>query len=100
MFEGMLESLREKVTNALCLIELHAESDAPPLPQPKAPTRTIMSHGADAAPAPQSMIPKPLEAQLFDKDDPKSWANTPRNAPCPCGSGKKYKYCHGKDAWE
>jgi preprotein translocase subunit SecA len=23
------------------------------------------------------------------------WSNTPRNAPCPCGSGKKYKHCHG-----
>ena len=24
------------------------------------------------------------------------WARTPRNAPCPCGSGKKYKHCHGR----
>ncbi|MEP1597624.1 MAG: SEC-C metal-binding domain-containing protein [Hyphomonas sp.] len=24
-----------------------------------------------------------------------SWASTPRNSPCPCGSGKKYKHCHG-----
>jgi preprotein translocase subunit SecA len=24
------------------------------------------------------------------------WDKTPRNAPCPCGSGKKYKLCHGK----
>jgi preprotein translocase subunit SecA len=27
------------------------------------------------------------------KDD---WSKTPRNAPCPCGSGKKFKMCHGK----
>jgi len=101
MFEGMLESLREKVTNALCLIELHAESDAPPpLPLPKAPTRTIMSHGAEAVPAPQSTLPKAVDIPAFDKDDPKTWTTTPRNAPCPCGSGKKYKYCHGQDAWE
>ena len=26
---------------------------------------------------------------------PRSWLMTPRNAPCPCGSGKKYKHCHG-----
>ncbi len=26
------------------------------------------------------------------------YPGTPRNAPCPCGSGKKYKLCHGKDA--
>jgi len=24
------------------------------------------------------------------------WARTPRNAPCPCGSGKKFKHCHGR----
>ena len=32
----------------------------------------------------------------FDQADPSTWKNTPRNAPCPCGSGKKYKHCHGK----
>ena len=28
--------------------------------------------------------------------DPSTWHHTPRNAPCPCGSGKKYKHCHGR----
>ena len=27
---------------------------------------------------------------------PASWGKVPRNAPCPCGSGKKYKHCHGR----
>lgn len=27
--------------------------------------------------------------------DANDWSNTPRNAPCPCGSGRKYKVCHG-----
>jgi preprotein translocase subunit SecA len=27
---------------------------------------------------------------------PSPWAGTPRNAPCPCGSGKKFKHCHGR----
>jgi preprotein translocase subunit SecA len=31
-----------------------------------------------------------------DPNDPTTWAATPRNAACPCGSGKKYKHCHGK----
>ena len=30
--------------------------------------------------------------------DPRTWGKVPRNAPCPCGSGKKYKHCHGKVA--
>jgi len=31
-------------------------------------------------------------------DDPSTWAKVGRNGPCPCGSGKKYKQCHGKIA--
>jgi preprotein translocase subunit SecA len=34
----------------------------------------------------------------FNQSDPDSWGNTPRNAPCPCGSSKKYKHCHGRAA--
>ncbi len=32
----------------------------------------------------------------IDKNDPNTWGKVPRNAPCPCGSGKKFKHCHGK----
>jgi preprotein translocase subunit SecA len=32
----------------------------------------------------------------IDPADPATWGKTGRNAPCPCGSGKKYKHCHGK----
>ena len=32
----------------------------------------------------------------FDEDDPSTWGNPSRNSPCPCGSGKKFKHCHGK----
>ena len=34
----------------------------------------------------------------IDKNNPATWANLNRNADCPCGSGKKYKHCHGKYA--
>jgi preprotein translocase subunit SecA len=40
-----------------------------------------------AAPA-----PAPVKQQTVVKDE---WSKTPRNAPCPCGSGKKFKMCHG-----
>ncbi|MEM7679747.1 MAG: preprotein translocase subunit SecA [Pseudomonadota bacterium] len=35
-------------------------------------------------------------AQTMDPNDPSTWGKVPRNAMCPCGSGKKYKHCHGK----
>ena len=37
----------------------------------------------------------PVRKQEIDPNDPKTWAQTPRNNPCPCGSGRKYKHCHG-----
>jgi preprotein translocase subunit SecA len=39
---------------------------------------------------------QPYRAEEIDPNRPETWAATPRNAACPCGSGKKYKYCHGK----
>ena len=30
-----------------------------------------------------------------NKSDPETWGRVARNSPCPCGSGKKYKHCHG-----
>jgi preprotein translocase subunit SecA len=37
----------------------------------------------------------PMRRAAFDQNDPSTWGGTQRNAPCPCGSGKKYKHCHG-----
>lgn len=37
-------------------------------------------------------------ATEIDPDDESTWGRVPRNAPCPCGAGKKYKCCHGKVA--
>jgi len=44
--------------------------------------------GGDAVPTKQGTV----------VNDASDWSKTPRNAPCPCGSGKKYKQCHGKVA--
>ncbi|HET9019259.1 MAG TPA: SEC-C domain-containing protein, partial [Acetobacteraceae bacterium] len=37
-----------------------------------------------------------LGSAAVDPNDPATWANSPRNAPCPCGSGRKFKHCHGR----
>ncbi len=39
--------------------------------------------------------PKPASASKPNPADPSSWGKVQRNALCPCGSGKKYKHCHG-----
>ena len=69
MFDAMLTSMRQTVTMALSHVELR-QPDAEDQPEPAA------APAATPAGAPSGKVP--------------------RNAPCPCGSGKKYKHCHGK----
>ena len=59
---------------------------AAPRPAPE-PARIPAMAGAAAAPA--------LAAGV-DPADPGTWGTSGRNDPCPCGSGKKYKHCHGR----
>jgi preprotein translocase subunit SecA len=47
-----------------------------------------------AAPAPAAPSPDALPAGA-NPDDPSTWGDVGRNSPCPCGSGKKFKHCHG-----
>jgi preprotein translocase subunit SecA len=51
---------------------------------------------AMAGDADETVAPPPRTVvNEFKANDPTTWTNTPRNSPCPCGSGKKYKQCHG-----
>ena len=58
-----------------------------PLPRPARSRRGRRAASAAA--------PAPVKQQTVVKDE---WSKTPRNAPCPCGSGKKFKMCHGATA--
>ena len=51
-----------------------------------------VDNGGGQGVAVASMVRTPA----VDPNDQSTWAATPRNAPCPCGSGKKYKHCHGR----
>ena len=50
------------------------------------------------APAPKPRPARNAPPVALDSNDPDTWGKVPRNAPCPCGSGRKYKHCHGKSA--
>ncbi|MDO9526634.1 MAG: SEC-C metal-binding domain-containing protein, partial [Gemmobacter sp.] len=52
---------------------------------------------ARAAHEEPSAVGEPL-IKGFDENDPLTWGNPSRNDPCPCGSGEKFKHCHGKIA--
>ena len=60
--------------------------------QPSAPGRSAQAAADSVGSAPQEAPQKP---QTFEKDKDDPYANCGRNDPCPCGSGKKFKKCHG-----
>ena len=85
MFEDMKHRIEEDVVQKLFTVELARESVAPEieLQQPR-PQRVVLSHGEGLIAA------RPSGPTKRDVD------KVGRNDPCPCGSGKKYKRCHGK----
>ncbi len=108
LFEAMSAHLREAVTSQLMRVEIRA---APPPEEPaslpymeahkidpstgedelalaRAGAETLARHGITASAAAPERKP----------DDPSSWGKVGRNEACPCGSGKKYKHCHGRFA--
>jgi len=113
LFNAMLDELKERVTMMLARVEL-APEQAPPVFQPqqmqimashpepvsalsgREPEMALETAGATGGPAPMSVVAEPMRAGVVDQNDPSTWRNAGRNALCPCGSGRKYKHCHGK----
>ncbi|MFN0044320.1 MAG: preprotein translocase subunit SecA [Alphaproteobacteria bacterium] len=105
LFEEMLGRLRERMTEVLSNVELRAaaqqtEDDLFPERQPQALKATRMDpafaeHGGEQEAEIPRVGARRLVGAAIDPKDPTSWGKVPRNAACPCGSGKKYKHCHG-----
>ncbi|MDJ1016013.1 MAG: preprotein translocase subunit SecA [Paracoccaceae bacterium] len=96
LFEGLLDGLRDEVTQKLAQIRpLTEEEQQAMLQQMLAQQQAAQSQAA--APK-KDGPPKPTQEAIdagFDENDPSTWGNPGRNDPCPCGSGKKFKHCHG-----
>ena len=104
LFNAMLVELKERITGMLSRVELAPERPMAPPPvmqmvESHAEPQSALSSDLALAEAPAppriiSMAPNRIPA--IDPHDESTWAATPRNAQCPCGSGKKYKHCHGR----
>ncbi|MCZ8312028.1 MAG: preprotein translocase subunit SecA [Magnetospirillum sp.] len=101
LFETMLADLRERITLLLAFVQIRM--DAPPtgdfLPNEPDPARMQAQHPPTGQAFEAGTPPSPTKAARaarVDTADPATWGATPRNASCPCGSGKKYKHCHGR----
>jgi preprotein translocase subunit SecA len=106
LFESMLNSLRTDVTQKLAQIrpitpeEQQAMMAQIVAQQQAAQQRAVPAEQTAPAPAPamaggEAEMPAQRLAG-FDEANPSTWGNPSRNDPCPCGSGQKFKYCHGK----
>ena len=99
MFTDLLSSLRERVTSILSRIELRAEPPPEAL-QPRAPVRgrevheQVNSGIGDTGLTDQRALPR-VAPDNRNPNDPATWGRIARNEACPCGSGKKFKHCHG-----
>ena len=91
MFDGMLERYRNSVVVVLANLEVRQQppEGAAPAPAPAA------AAGATAAGAAASGGGRPAVAAPVGELTEEQMKNTKRNDPCPCGSGKKFKHCHG-----
>ena len=125
LFEAMSQNLREAVTAQLMRVEIlpqPPEQQMMPLPAMEAhkidPTtgedemalamagaETLARHGigggasaGSAAGGAAAARNAPVPAAERNPQDPTSWGKVGRNEACPCGSGKKFKHCHGKYA--
>jgi preprotein translocase subunit SecA len=113
LFNAMLDELKERVTMMLARVELAPEQPAPTFqpmqqrvveshPEPvsalagREPEMALETAGASGGPAPMAVAAQTVRPGGVDPNDPSTWRNSGRNALCPCGSGKKYKQCHGR----
>jgi len=102
MFAAMLEELKERVSGTLAhVIAAEAPAAPPPAPVPMQESHPLPGHMAPELALTDPVVHesdriRPYREEEVDPARPETWGATPRNAACPCGSGKKYKYCHGK----
>ena len=101
LFYNMMGELRTVVTRSLMMLRVEAAPEQAQQTPPPPPQMTESHLDPDtgrnemAAPGAPAGNPPPGPALAQAEDD---WSGTPRNAPCPCKSGKKYKHCHGSVA--
>ena len=96
LFESMLNSLRQDVTQKLSQIRpITAEEQQQLMQQYLAQQQAAAGPSVAAAAAPPVVAAAAALAE-FDAADPTTWGNPARNDECPCGSGEKFKHCHGK----
>ncbi|CAN5122308.1 preprotein translocase subunit SecA [soil metagenome] len=98
LFEAMVGNLREAVTAQLMRVEIVPPDVQPELPVMEAHKLDPNTGEDEMAYANVSLAPAGDVVVDRDPNKPETWGKVGRNEDCPCGSGKKYKHCHGRYA--
>ncbi len=99
LFQSMLANLREVVISQLMRVEIVREAppepELPPMTGRHIDGTTGENDFDDAAWSEHQHDNRSVPPAERDPADPRTWGKVSRNEACPCGSGKKYKHCHG-----
>jgi preprotein translocase subunit SecA len=99
LFEAMLTNLRQTVTQVLTHLEIRMQPQQAQMAE-GAETEPLAATGTDDLRPARPVRPAGPRIAASGggaaTSTPGAWGKVPRNAPCPCGSGKKYKHCHGR----
>ena len=102
MFSDMLNQLGEKVSFILLRTVIQnkdadtVENQAPRHKNVQAIHESTDAFGREPAPVAEKSTPFQYNKGTVDPTNPNTWGKIARNDMCPCGSGKKYKHCHGQ----
>ena len=94
LFESMLARIRVEVTKFMAFVQIMAPEDQEKLEEKLAKEAKNIAIQSGKISNPKKGR-NSSETSELDPLNPSSWGRVSRNAPCPCGSGKKYKHCHG-----
>ena len=86
LFQSLLDGLRERVTQVLSHVRMRSAEDQKAMMDAMARQQAVLQQQAQTT----------ADSGGFDENDRTTWGNPGRNEICPCGSGKKFKHCHGK----
>ncbi len=114
MFAVMLDLLRESITQTLSIVEFNIDEESQQMffrrsqiteeveetrQDPAAVNPAIMGLGSmtqDSVNEGDDNVQPFPQKREFNQNDQTTWGKIPRNAACPCGSGRKFKHCHGQ----
>lgn len=101
LFADMLGSLRERVTTIVCRTNIRTDALENAQTERKTNMREIHERpesivGGDSKSDDSNNAPFQYSKEAVNPNNPETWGKVSRNDVCPCGSGKKYKHCHGK----